>query len=206
MVLSEKVLKEALAKKFELGESEVASISFQFGCTVFDKDIASFAKDEAYYLWSGSFVKQNCKHYFACRIDGLPEEIEEHCCSVKAEENFIARNSNMYTLSYDAQGQYLVLPCWHLDVMKVQDSARFPSRLGKVSGKFEYIGDGQKMFFAWAFYSDKEGFLKAFNIEDGSWIESEKVVSHLALNGRQVIKDVVLIPDKGSIRIKPKDN
>ena len=57
MVLSEKTLKEALVKKFELTAEEAETIYFQFGCSVFDKDIASFAKDEAYHLWSGTFVK-----------------------------------------------------------------------------------------------------------------------------------------------------
>lgn len=204
MVLSEKVLKEVLAKKFELSAEEVASISFRFGCTIFDKDIASFAEDEAYYLWSGSFFKNGEKLYFACRIDGLPEEIELNCCSVEKIENFIARNYNMYTLSYDAQGHYLVLPCWHLDMRRVQTIARFEAGLGKISGKFEYIGVGSKMFFAWAFYSEDKGFIKAFNIEEGIWVKPEEVITHLVLNGRHYIKDVMLIQDGVSIKIKPK--
>lgn len=204
MILSEENLKEALVKKFELNAEEAETIYFQFGCTVFDKNIASFAKDEAYHLWSGNFVKQNTKHYFACRIDGLPEEIENNCCSVDDEDYFIARNNNIYALAYDAQGNMLVLPCWHLDLVKVQESARFGYYLGNVTGKFEYVGTGGDMFFAWVFYSEKKGFVKAFNIEQGMWIEPEEVITHLNLNGKQVLKDVVLTQDKGSIKIKPK--
>lgn len=203
MVLSEKTLKEALAKKFELSNEEVETIAFQFGCTVFNKDIASFAKDEAYYLWLGDFVKQGKKRYFACRIDGLPEEVEADCCDIDEVENFIARNCNMYMLSSDAQGNMLVLPCWHLDVTKVQESARFPASLGCVTGKFEYIGTGGEMFFAWSFYSEKKGFVKAFNIENGTWVSPDEVITHLSLNGKQVVNDVVLVQDRGSIKIKP---
>ena len=203
MVLSEKILKEVLAKKFELNAEEVETIAFQFGCTVFDKDIASFAEDEAYYLWSGDFKKQGKKRYFACRIDGLPEEIEAGCCDIDEVENFIARNCNMYMLSSDAQGNMLVLPCWHLDVTKVQESARFPASLGSIEGKFEYIGTGGEMFFAWAFYSERKGFIKAFNIEQGTWVSAEEVITHLNLNGKQVVNDVVLIQDGTSVKIKP---
>lgn len=203
MVLSEKTLKEVLAKKFELSSEEVEKIAFQFGCTVFNKDIASFAEDEAYYLWSGDFEKQGMKHYFACRIDGLPEEVEADCCEVEEVDNFIARNSNMYTLSSDAQGNMLVLPCWHLDVARVQELARFESYLGNIVGKFEYVGTSNEMFFAWAFYSEKKGFIKAFNIEQGIWIEPKDVITHLSLNGKQVVSNVVLVQERGSIRIKP---
>ena len=204
MILSEKNLKEALAKKFELNAEDVETIAFQFGCTVFNKDIASFAKDEAYYLWLGDFVKQGQKHYFACRIDGLPEEVEANCCDIDEVDNFIARDCNMYMLSSDAQGNMLVLPCWHLDVTKVQESARFPASLGNINGKFEYIGAGEEMFFAWAFYSEKSGFIKAFNIEEGTWVDAEDVITRLNLNGKQIVNDVVLVQEKGSIKIKPK--
>lgn len=204
MVLSENKLKEVLTKKFELSPEEMSSINFQFGCSVFDKDIASFAKDEAYYLWSGNFMQQGKQRYFACRIDGMPEEIEDNCCSVEEVDNFIARNCNMYALAYDAQGNMLVLPCWHLDVAKVHEAARFEARLGKVVGKFEYLSDGEKMFFAWAFYSETLGFVRAFNLEDGKWIEPQNVITHLNLNGKQTIKDVILIQERGSIKIKPK--
>lgn len=193
-----------MVKKFELKTEEVDSITFRFGCTIFDKDIASFAQDEAYYLWSGDFEKQGKKCYFACRIDGTPEEIEQGCCSVEEVDNFIARNSNMYTLSYDVQGNMLVLPCWHLDVAKVQEAGRFEAHLGNVVGKFEYIGVGNEMFFAWVFYSEKKGFIKAFNIEQGTWIMPENVMTHLNLNGKQVVYNVVLVQDRGSIKIKPK--
>lgn len=203
MVLSERNLKEALTKKFELSNEEVETIAFQFGCTVFNKDIASFAEDEAYYLWLGDFEKQGKKHYFACRIDGLPEEVEADCCEVEEVDNFIARNSNMYTLSSDVQGNILVLPCWHLDVSKVKEMARFEKSLGNVTGKFEYIGTGGEMFFAWAFYSEKRGFVKAFNIENGIWIEAKDVITHLSLNGKQVVNNVILVQDRGSIKIKP---
>ena len=98
----------------------------------------------------------------------------------------------------------LVLPCWHLDVSKIQESARFESSLGQVVGKFEYVGTGEEMFFAWAFYSEKKGLVKVFNIEQGTWINPEALITHLNLNGKQVLKNVVLTQDKGSIKIKPK--
>ena len=199
MVLTEKVLKEVLAKKFELNAKEVATVRFRFGCTVFDKDIASFAEDEAYYLWSGSLIKRNKKYYFACRIDGLPEVIEPDCCSVSNVDNFIARNCNMYTLSNNASGQYVLSPCWYWDIAKVQEKARFKPELGEIVGKFEYISSHGQIFFAWTFYSQSKVLLKAFNIEEGVWVMPSEVFSHKVLCEYPLCEDVLTSYGRASI-------
>lgn len=203
MVLSEKVLKEIILEKFELQAEEKDTISLRFGCTIFDKDIASFAKDEAYYLWLGSFSKQSELHYIACAIDSMPEEIEPDCYDFYEVDNFIDRNCNMYALSFDALGHILILPCWYLDVTKVQENAKFDSSLENIAGKFEYMGTKDKTFFAWGFYIKNKTLVRVFNIEDGIWIAPEMIVSRLSLSGKQILKNVELIHKKGSIQVRP---
>lgn len=190
MILTETKLFEKVFENYGINIAETHDFSASFDQLECEEDFGRYEKDLVYPLWHGNLVIDGVKKYFICPIDGKVIDIKPEVFSQSCEPSitFIAGDGRMYTKIYTSTGLTSVIPSWWLDFMKVKKKAYISASV-KVTGKFEYIGDGEKTFFAWVFYKGKE-ILKIFNIETGEFVQTDTAIMQLSLQGKQILKDI----------------
>lgn len=191
MILNETKLFDAVAEKFGI-ENRDCDFSAKVVTLVCLQGNGSFVRDHTYHVWFGNLLVNGDRKFFACKIDGEVEEVAEEAFKIKRETlGFMHTDGSLYSVIYNFSGSCQIIPCWRLDLVKVERKGRFPAKYERITGKFEHVGTGNENFFAWVFYVDGK-VVKIFNIESGEWCEPEKVIVHLTLTGDQILRNVRL--------------
>ncbi len=205
MILTEVQLFQAVFAKYGIDIAETHDFSASFDQLVCEEDFGVYEKDLVYNLWHGNLIINGVKKYFVCPIGGGVEDIKPAIFSQGCEQSitFIDNDGQMYTKIYTSNGLTAVIPSWWLDFMKVKKKARIPVSV-QVTGKFEYVGNGEKTFFAWVFYTGDK-ILKIFNIESGEFIKVDSAIMQLSLQGKQIVKDLEFCREYDFIAVTRKD-
>lgn len=148
------------------------------------RDYAGFKAGDYYLLWLGHYIDFIIRRRFI-----YLSESDEICCIEEGIFQDLAQAQDVFGIYspdvghlycfVDGKGRQAIVPQWHFDWRKVKEQAPFNTR--GMYGKWERFQTAENSaFMGWGFYYGK-ALLHVFNIEDGSWLRPEELLSKKAI-------------------------